>query len=556
VQVHRKKMRMSAALLALALGAAACGGDDDGGSAGGDEQGGAQAQGGGFSVQINDPENPLVPGNTTESEGNQVLKSMFMPLVDYDVDTTEVVYDGVAESIESDDNKTWTVTLKDGWTFHDGTPVTADSFINAWNYTANAENAQGGSYFFSNIEGYNGESPTPTLSGLEKVSDTEFTVTLADPFAQFPLTVGYMAFAPLPDAFFGEDGEPGTDDDADAQKAFGEQPIGNGPFKADTEFTPGQGITVSRFEDYAGDNKPIADEVEFRVIPDINTAYNELLGGNLDIVRPSIPPELIPTAKDELGDRFIEREAAGFDYLGFPTYDPRFEDKRVRQAFSMAIDRAAITDAIFSGARQPAFDVIPPVIDGHREDACQYCQYKPDEAKALLAETGFDTSKPVDLWFNAGAGHDQWVQAAGNQLRENLGIEYQLRGDLEFAEYLPLQDEKGMTGPFRLGWGMDYPSPQNFLEPLFSTSALPPNGSNTTFYSNPEFDRLVKAGNVAESNEEAIALYQQADDVLLDDMPMAPMFFRATQGAHSENVEDVQFDAFQDVVLTEVRPVS
>ena len=113
-----------------------------------------------------------------------------------------------------------------------------------------------------------------------------------------------------------------------------------------------------------------------------------------------------------------------------------------------------------------------------------------------------------------------------------------------------------MTGPFRLGWGMDYPSPQNFLEPLFSTSALPPAGSNTAFYSNPEFDRLVDAGNVAATNEEAIALYQQADDILLEDMPVAPMFFRKTQGARSENVENVQFDAFQDVALTLVQPVN
>jgi len=528
------RRRLSAVLLAVALGATACGGDNGGTGTG--------ETGGSFSVQINDPENPLVPGNTTESEGNQVLKALFTPLVDYDLETTEVVYEGVAESIESEDNKVWTVTLKDDWTFHDGTPVTSDSFINAWNYTANAENAQGGAYFFSNIEGYDEENPSPELSGLEKVSDTEFTVTLAQPFRQFPLTVGYMAFAPLPEVFF------------DDPEAFGRQPIGNGPFKADGEFVPAQGFTVSRFEEFAGEDTPVADTVEFRVIPDINTAYNELLGGNLDIVRPSIPPELIETAQEELGDRFIEREAAGFDYLGFPTYDPRFADKRVRQAFSMAIDREAITEAIFSGARQPAFDVIPPVIDGHREDACQYCQYDPERAAELLAETDFDTAQPVDLWFNAGAGHDQWVTAAGNQLRDNLGITYQLRGDLEFAEYLPLQDQQGMTGPFRLGWGMDYPSPQNFLEPLFSSQARPPNGSNTTFYSNPEFDRLVAEGNQADSDDEAIELYQQADDLLLEDMPIAPMFFRATQGAHSENVSNVQFDAFQDVVLTQVQP--
>jgi ABC-type transport system substrate-binding protein len=533
-------VRLSAVLLALALGATACGG-------GGDSEPTAREDeetGGSFSVQINDPENPLVPGNTTESEGNQILKALFTPLVGYDLETTEVTYDAVAESIESEDNKVWTVTLKDGWTFHDDTPVTAESFVKSWSYTANAANAQGASYFFSNIEGYDAEKPVEELSGLEVVDDTTFEVTLAEPFAQFPLTVGYMAFAPLPESFF-------TD-----PEAFGKKPIGNGPFKADGDFVPAQGITVSRFEDYAGEDTPVADSVEFRVIPDVNTAYNELLGNNLDIVRPSIPPELISTAKDELGERFIEREAAGFDYMGFPTYDPRFEDKRVRQAFSMAVDRKAVTDAIFSGARQPAYDVIPPVIDGHREDACKYCQYAPDEAKSLLAETDFDTAQPVDLWFNAGAGHDQWVQAVGNQLQKNLGITYRLRGDLEFAEYLPLQDKKGMTGPFRLGWGMDYPSPQNFLEPLFSKSALPPNGSNSAFYDNPEFDELIAKGNVAEDNEEAIELYQQADDLLLEDMPVMPMFFRATQGAHSENVQDVQFDAFQDVALTRVKPTN
>ncbi|HXV94549.1 MAG TPA: ABC transporter substrate-binding protein [Pseudonocardia sp.] len=533
----------AASLVAVGLAAmlvlAACGG---GGEDGGQAAGGT---GGSFSVQINsDPENPLVPGNTTEGEGNQILKALFTPLVGYNLETTEVEYTGVAESIESEDNTVWTVTLKEGWTFHDGTPVTANSFVDAWNYTANAENAQGGSYFFSKIDGYDAENPNPAMSGLVVQDDRTFTVTLSEPFSQFPLTTGYLAFAPLPQAFF------------DDPEAFGRKPIGNGPFQADAEFVPGQGFTVSRFENYAGDDKPIADSIDFRVIPDINTGYNELLAGNLDVIRPTIPPELIPTAEQELGDRFIERDAAGFDYLTFPTYDQRFSDKRVRQAFSMAVDRQAVVDAIFSGAREPAYDVIPPVIDGHRPDACQYCQYDPERAAQLLAETDFDTSQPVELWFNSGAGHDQWVQAVGNQLQQNLGITYTLRGDLDFPQYLPLADEQGMTGPFRLGWSMDYPSPENFLGPLFTTGALPPAGSNAAFYSNPEFDRLVAEGNSASSNDEAIRLYQQADDLLLEDMPVMPMFFRKTQGARSENVENVQFDAFQDVVLTQVRPVN
>ena len=140
----------------------------------------------------------------------------------------------------------------------------------------------------------------------------------------------------------------------------------------------------------------------------------------------------------------------------------------------------------------------------------------------------------------------------GNQLRENLGLEYVLRGELDFSEYLPLQDEKGMTGPFRLGWSMDYPSPQNYLEPLYSTAALPPAGSNTTFYSNPEFDALIEQGNQAGSNEEAIAFYNQAEDVLLEDMPVIPMFFELEQAVHSENVSDVVIDVFGDIDVAAV----
>jgi oligopeptide transport system substrate-binding protein len=551
VQFSSRRRRASAILLALALGATACGGDnggngDNGGAAGADPD--AEVTGGTYSIQIGNPENPLLPANTTESEGNQVMTGLFTGLVTYNNDTTEVEFNGVAESIESEDNTTWTVELKEGWTFHDGTPVTSESFVNAWNYGALSTNAQGGSYFFEKIEGYAdlqgevdadgnivAEPAAQEMSGLNVVDETTFEVTLSDPFAQWPVTVGYTAFYPLPEAFF---------EDPDG---FGEQPIGNGPFQAETPFVQDRGITLAKYEDYAGEEAK-ADSVEVRVIPDINTAYTEVQAGNLDIVD-QIPPEAIASAEGDFGDRFIERESSVFQYMGFPTYDERFADPEVRQAFSMAIDREAITEAIFNGTRAPAFSAISPVVDGSRDDACEFCVFDAEGAAEKLAATDFDTSQPVDLWFNAGGGHDQWVQAVGNQLRENLGIEYTLRGDLDFAQYLPLADEQGFTGPFRLGWAMDYPSPQNYLEPLYSTAALPPNGSNTAFYSNPEFDDLVRQGNTADDNDEAIELYQQAEDILLQDMPIMPIMFGRIQAVHSENVDNVVVNAFATIDL-------
>ena len=544
MQVHKKKLRFGAALLTLALGAAACGGGD---SETGTDDGASGATGGSFSTYIGDPENPLIPSNTSETEGGQVVDALFTGLVTYDTDSSEIQYDGVAESIESDDSTTWTVTLKD-WTFHDGTPVTSDSFIKAWNFAANSANAQGNSYFFANVVGYDelqgadGAAPAATeMSGLTKVDDKTFTVTLNAPFRQYPITTGYAAFYPLPESFFVDEA---------AQTAFGAQPIGNGPFKADGPFVNGTGITLSRFEDFAGEPAK-ADQVEIKVYADVNTAYLDLQAGNLDIVD-TVPPDAISSVEDEFGDRYIERPSSSFQYLGFPTYDARFADKRVRQAFSMAVDRAGITEAIFSGTRAPAFSAISPVVDGSRADACGFCEYKPADAKALLDQTDFDVSVPVDLWFNAGAGHDEWVQAVGNNLRDNLGVEFTLQGGLQFAEYLPKADAKGFTGPFRLGWAMDYPSPQNYLEPLYSTSALPPSGSNTAFYSNTAFDDLIKKGNSAETNDDAVAAYQEAEDVLLEDMPIMPMFFGLVQGAHSEKVENVKIDAFTRVRLEDV----
>ena len=548
MQVHKKKMRLSAVLLTLALGAAACGG---GGDDSGSDSGAKGASGGTFSYTLTNPENPLVPGNTSESEGSQIISALFTMLVNYDVETSKAEFDGVAESIKSDDSTNWTIKLKDGWKFHDGTPVDAESFVSAWNYTALSTNAQGGSYFYENVEGYKDlqaelgpdkktvvkEPVSKALSGLKVVDPKTFTVKLSAPFAQYPITLGYGAFAPLPKAFFAD------------PEAFGTKPIGNGPFKADEAFRQDVGFKLTRFDDYGGE-KAKADAVDIKVIPDVNTAYTEVQAGGLDILD-TVPAEVIASAPGEFGKRFIERESSTFTYMGFPTYDPRYQDKKVRQAFSMAIDRPAITKAIFNGTREPAYSVVSPVVDGSRKDACKYCKYDPAAAKKLLAETGFDTSKPIDLWFNAGASHDAWVTAVGNQLRENLGITYVLKGDLKFGEYLPVGRGKKFTGPFRLGWSMDYPSPQNYLEPLYTEAALPP-GSNTAFYVNPAFDKKVKDGNSAKTNEEAIKIYQQAEDILLEDMPIMPMFFGKLQAVHSPKVSNVKFDAFGQCDLASV----
>lgn len=538
----RKAAIASVGALALALTACGGGGDDGDGGSGGDGANG----GGTFSTYIGEPENPLVPGNTNETNGGQVVDAIWTGLVEYNTETSQPEFTGVAESIESEDNVTWTITLKDGWTFHDGSPVTAQDYVDTWNYTANSQNAQGNSYFFSNVEGYEdlqaeeGEEPAATeLSGLEVVDDLTFEVTLNEPYTAYPTTLGYNAFYPQPPSFF-EDPE-----------AAGEQPIGNGPFRAEEPLEPGVGINLTRYDDFAGEQPAQAAGVEFRIYTEMNTAYTDVQAGALDVIN-EIPPDAITSAPDEFGDRHGSSEQGDMTYLMFPTYDERFSDPDVRKAFSMAIDREAITSAVYDDTRTPATSFVPPVIPGYREDACGPCNLDAEQANQLLDDAGFDRSEPVELWFNAGAGHEEWMQAVGNQLRDNLGIEYQLRGDLQFAEYLPLGDDQGFTGPFRLGWVMDYPVMDNFIDAVFGTAAQPPNGSNMTFYSNEEFDSLIQQGNAGETEDDAIASYQQAEDILVDEMPAAPLWFRDRQYVHSERVDNVTVNAYGRVEVADV----
>ncbi len=426
-----------------------------------------------FSTYIVEPEH-LTPSTSNESEGIAVLRALFKGLVDYDVRTSEP-RNQVADSIVSDDGGlNWTITLKDGWTFHDGTPVTASSFVDAWNFTAYGPNGQQNNSFFSIFAGYDevapaeGEPTAETLSGLAVVDDLTFTVELGTADPQFPVRLGYGAYYPLPAAFFE------GDMDVEARvAAFDEAPIGNGPFQIVGTWNHNVEIVTEYYPDYAGDDFPHAAGIVFQIYADEATAYNDLLAGNLDVMD-NIPSEQVPNAAADFGDAYQTSAQTSFTYLGFPSYLPELTPD-IRRALSMAIDRDLIMETVLNGAFFPAKSVIPPSLPGYREYVCDYWEFDPVAAKELFDAAGGWTG-PMTVWFNSGSGHDLWVEAATNMWRETLGIEEFVFEQLPFAEYLPFIDNRQLTGPGRLGWGMDYPSPQNFLEPLFASYNAAPVG--------------------------------------------------------------------------------
>jgi len=548
MRIRGRSRRWALLLTVLALIAAACGGADEGESGGGESEaaaGGSEgaATGGEVSYYVSEPEHLFPPSNVTESEGAAVVGALYSPLVELDLETSEAIWgddapNAVAENVESDDQQTWTITLKDGWTFHDGTPVTAQSYVDAWNFGAsNPEHT--GEYFFNTIEGYDqmqGTESEPAeateMSGLTAVDDTTLEVTLSAPFSQFPLVISYTAFHPLPQACIDDPG------------SCEEEPIGNGPFMMDGAWQHDQMVSTVRYEDFGGGEPAKIDTLNFPIYADVNTAYTDLQAGAIDFVD-SVPPDQIEAAMQEFGDNYIEGETSAYTYLGIPTYDERFADPNLRRALSMAIDRQAISDTIKPDT-EPADAFVSPVVAGYREGACgENCTYNPDEAKRLFDEAG-GYEGTMTLWLNSGAGHEEWMEAVSNQLRENLGIQDFTFESLDFAQYLPRLQAEEITGPYRLGWLMDYPSPQNYLENLLYTDS----SSNYTGWSNEEFDSLIDQGNAASSVEEGLDFYNQAEDIAIEEMPNIPMFFDKLAAAHSDRIDNVIFDAQENLDYT------
>ncbi|WP_129840722.1 ABC transporter substrate-binding protein [Streptomyces sp. RFCAC02] len=531
-----------ACVAALALTVTACGGG------GGDSSGGGD---GVVRASWGDPQHSLEPANTNEVQGGKVLDMIFRGLKRYDPDTGEAK-NAMAESIDTDDQQTFTIKIKDGWKFSDGTPVTAQSYVDAWNYGAHIDNAQVSSYFFQYIDGYDEVHPSDedaqatadTLSGLEVVDDHTFRVRLSQPFSLWPETLGYAAYSPLPQSFF---------DDHDA---WLDKPIGNGPYAIDS-YQRSQSMKLVKNKHYGGSDKPKNEGVELRVYTDNNTAYTDLQAGNLDLVD-DIPASQLGNAEKDLGDRYINQPAGIIQTVSFPMYDENWQGENgrlLRQGLSMAINREEITSRLYHDTRTPATDFTSPVLGesgGYEKGLCgETCEYDPDRAKELIEQAGGLPGGKVTITSNVDTGsHRQWMDAVCNSINNALDASNACTVNpvATFADFRNRVQDHRMTGMFRTGWQMDYPLIQNFLQPLYYTNG----SSNDSGYSSQEFDDLVDSANSASSEEEAVDQFQDAERIIAEDLPAIPLWYQNGTAGHSERVHNVKLNAFSVPVFTDI----
>ncbi|PHQ49408.1 peptide ABC transporter substrate-binding protein [Streptomyces cinnamoneus] len=529
---------LALAVLGSALLATGCGG-----GAGGSGAGVVRASWG-------DPQSPLEPANTNEVQGGKVLDMIFRGLKRYDP-KTGAAQDMLAEKIDSADQQNFTITVKDGWTFGNGEKVTAKSFVDAWNYAALVDNKQKNASFFQDVDGYDkvhpakGAATAKTLSGLVVKDERTFTVRLRTKFSTWPDTLGYAAYSPLPRAFF------------DDHQGWLKRPVGNGPYMVDS-YTKGSSMKLSRWDGYPGDDKARNSGVELRVYTDNNTAYTDLQAGNLDLVD-DIPSAQLKNVKNDLGDRYINQPAGIIQTVVFPMYDEAWSKpgmEKVRRGLSMAINREQITEQIYQKTRTPATDWTSPVLGdqgGYKAGLCGgACTYDPGEAKRLIQEGGGLPGGKVTITSNVDTGsHRLWMDAVCNSINNALGNDGACTVNPvgTFADFRNQVADQRMTSLFRSGWQMDYPLVQNFLQPLYYTNA----SSNYGKFSDPQFDRLVDEANAESDTGKAVGTFQDAEKILAAQMPAVPLWYQNGSAGYSENLVDVQLNAFSVPVYDRIQ---
>jgi oligopeptide transport system substrate-binding protein len=548
VRRQRRSTKLLALILGLSLVAAACGGDDDEGA---DEGEGAEQQAEGVqggeivdaSTFAQGNVEHIDPALSTTVSASQIGESLYDGLtqVDYTDPDNPVVRGQVAESWESNEDATeWTFTIRDELFFSDGTQVLPSSFQRAWERASAPEFAGDYSYLFSFIDGGQEklDGAADTISGIEVDDDAmTLTVTLDAPYSTFDAVAGFKLFAPMPEA---------VDELTDQNEWERGEMIGNGPFMLEGTWTD-QGATLvpnpewdgTKYDEAFGlPEQPFLDRIEFVVSLDEDTAYNSFEAGEAQVG--PLPSGRVQQAADTYPST-LDSPVLGAYYFQINDRDPRIggeENLLLRQAISQAIDREEINQAVYEGTRTTATGITPPGIPGFTEGLCEYCAYDAEAAQAAFDEwtaAGNELTEPLPIQFNADAGHEPVIQIMIDNLAA-IGIEavgQPIPSDTYFG-----QMAEGGCVVCRSGWIADYPTYDNFMFDLFHTTSL--DGNNYGF-SNTEFDGLVDDGKSTVDADEQAELYQQAEQVLLNDqIGTIPINWYLGEYVYSEDIANLE----------------
>ncbi|MBP3040240.1 ABC transporter substrate-binding protein [Bacillaceae bacterium Marseille-Q3522] len=512
----RKKLTgLLAFILVLSMALIGCSSSGSGGEGGSNEAGGVLVYGrGGDAVKLD-------PATVTDGESMIVAKQIFETLVAYKKDSTEIE-PALAKSWKvSDDGLTYTFELQEGVKFHDGSDFNAEAVAYNFDRWANGD-VETFPYYQSQFGGYKGEE-SAVIKEVKAVDDLTVEFTLFRPQAPFLKNLAMTPFAiSSPDAIeeYGD--------------KYIEKPVGTGPFKFQ-EWKRNDTITVVKNEDYWKEGLPKLDTVILKVIKDNAARLNALIKGEVDLIDGVNPSDIGKVESDDSLQLF-ERPSMNIGFLGFNVETPPFDNPKVRQAISHAVNKEALIENFYEGTAQPAKNPMPPSINGYNDDIEDY-DYDLDKAKQLLTEAGYPNGFSVDFWtmpvVRPYMPNGQKVAEALQADFEKIGIQTNIV-TFEWGTYL--EKLANGEGPMYIsGWTGDNGDADNFLYALLDKDAIGSN--NYSYYANEEVHELLI--NAQTETEEAARndYYKQAQEIIHNDAPWVPIAHSIPQMAGKSTIK-------------------
>jgi peptide/nickel transport system substrate-binding protein len=433
----------------------------------------------------------LDPIKMASAPAATVSEHIIQPLIYMDVDGTMVPNLAVSWTV-SEDGLVWTLNLREGVTFHDGTPFTAEAVK-------------------LNLDRFIAKAPFKFLlarvTEVEVVDELTVKIHLSEPFVPILRHLTHSFVAMVSPAQLAEVGEDGVI----------ELPIGTGPFKI-AEWVRGEYIKLVANEDYWG-GRPYLDEVVFRFIPEDAARVAALEAGDVHAIM-RVPPLDVPRLEAHPEIDVVKVPSVRVIYIGFNCRLSPFDNVLVRQALNYAVDKEAIVQHVLGGAGRPSDAPITPAIFGYHKVGPY--EYNPDKARELLAQAGYPDGFKTILYHPTGRYMmDVAVAEAVQAYLRDVGVEAELR-TMEWAAYLSFlrkPAEEAEHPMYLLGWGTVPLDADYGLYSLFHSSQWPMAGWALSYYQNPVVDAALEQARVTPDAERRLELYRTAIEAIWHDAP-------------------------------------
>lgn len=484
----------------------------------------------GITVQIGPNPETLDPALNSAVDGGNMLITLFETLLIIDQDNK--VQPGQAEKYEvSPDGLTWTFTMRDGLKWSDGTDLNAKDFEYTFKRIADTNVAAPyAETVIGMIEGYKDaiDSKNPEKLNVKASEDGKtLTIKLAYPCSYFDKIVAFGTMSPVQKATVEKNG--------DSWATKPETYVCNGPYTI-TEWTPSEKIVCKKNENYKGgwdSSKIVNDKLTFLLLEDSSASYTAYTGGTAQLIK-DVPTEEIPTLKKDKKDEFNVDPILGTYYLSMNLNKAPFNNKNVRKALSLAIDRDYVANTVMQGTYTPAYNYVGTGVDdvdpgkflenskaanGGKTYISEDYKANLEEAKKALAEAGYPEGKgfPTITYSTNDTGYHKAVAEYLQQVYKDLGITMNI-DIVDWSSFTPKR-RAGEYEMARNGWVMDYNDASNMIE-LFVSS----NGNNDGKYNNPAFDKAMNDSKVADKTAHFAALHE-AEKIVSEDYGFIPVAY-------------------------------